>query len=229
MWLKSTSGPIKLEVNDQLAIFFVEETNAEQAIALLTQHSVALAKHQTLSLKTFAQNKVASLYFSSLRNFYLARDVLKKHNIKCFEDDIRPDERFLMERFITANVDFIGQQQSSKQLTNEYQQFNQVKCKKTKSPSDILLNMLSIDIECSMAGDLYSIGLYASDTDNVNKGEFKRVLMIGEAQTGTEASDNYIVWLNDEKALLLQFIEEIAQFQFKLRTFTFKYLFDVKA
>ncbi len=213
LWLKTLCGPTKLEINDQLALFFIEAPNAQFAIEVLHQSTITLAKHQFLALKTFEQQEVCALYFSSLRHFYLARDLLKKHNIKCYEDDIRPDERYLMERFITAHIDFTGLQQEtaklSEQAKNGYQHFTQVKCKASSDIADINLSLLSIDIECSIAGELYSIGLYAN---NKFSAEFKRILMIGESQKSTEDIDNNIVWLKNEQELLLQFIEEIAHF-----------------
>ncbi len=57
-------------------------------------------------------------YFANLAQFYRARECLKAKQIKCYEDDIRPDDRYLMERFITADIDFICNPQ--------------VKCKKIK-------------------------------------------------------------------------------------------------
>ncbi|MDP5040505.1 MAG: DNA polymerase II, partial [Paraglaciecola sp.] len=58
-------------------------------------------------------------------------------------------------------------------------------------------NVLSLDIECSEQGELFCIGLM-SDTD-------KHVLMIGEPQ----ASEPWIYWLKDEKALLIALVEHI--------------------
>ncbi|MBL4631744.1 MAG: DNA polymerase II, partial [Paraglaciecola sp.] len=60
--------------------------------------------------------------------------------------------------------------------------------------------LLSIDIECSEQGELFSIGL-ASDT-------FKCVLMISQAQV----ADDWIHWLDNEKSLLQQFVIQVNQF-----------------
>lgn len=201
LWLKTDAGPVKLEVTNELAVFFVELEQLDTAKSILVNQRISLEKHQVLSLKTFTQRDVAALYFTSMRSFYRARDALKSRNIKCYEDDIRPDDRFLMERHITADIDYLG----NHQLCGSYQITKQAKCKGAAVKQQHNLTMLSIDIECSMQGELYSIGLYA----NNNQKTFKRVLMIGEPQLNTE---NYIHWQTDEKQLLQQFIREINLF-----------------
>jgi len=201
LWLKTDDGPVKLEVTDELAVFFVELKQLETAKSILDDQRISLEKHQVLSLKTFTQLNVAALYFSSMRSFYRARDALKSQNIKCYEDDIRPDDRFLMERHITADIDYLG----NHQLCGDYQLTKQAKCKGAAVKQQHSLTMLSIDIECSMQGELYSIGLYA----NNNQKAFKRVLMIGEPQLDAEC---YIHWQTDEKQLLQQFIREVNLF-----------------
>ncbi len=201
LWLKTDAGPVKLEVTNELAVFFVEVEYLETAKSILDDQRILLEKHQVLSLKTFTQRDVAALYFSSMRSFYRARDALKSQNIKCYEDDIRPDDRFLMERHITADIDYLG----NHELCGDYQLTKQVKCKGAAIEQQHSLTMLSIDIECSMQGELYSIGLYANNNHTV----FKRVLMIGESQPD---ADSYIHWQTDEKQLLQQFIREVNLF-----------------
>ena len=203
LWLKTDKGAQKLLIDNELAVFFVEEKYVNNAVEILQQQGVALVKQQTLALKTFGQIPVHGFYFANLSQFYRARECLKAHQIKCFEDDIRPDDRYLMERFITADVDFLCDPH--------------VQCKKSKEALAINLTMLSLDIECSMAGELYSIGLYAhnpytnspyTNSLHANKEcEFKCVLMIGEPQTDAES---YIVWVEDEKQLLIELIKQVA-------------------
>ncbi len=201
LWLKTDTGPVKLAITNELAVFFVELEQLEPAKSILVDQRISLEKHQVLSLKTFTQRDVAALYFTSMRSFYRARDALKSQNIKCYEDDIRPDDRFLMERHITADIDYLGEYQ----LCAGYQLSKQVKCKRAAVKQQQSLTMLSIDIECSMQGELYSIGLYANNKQKV----FKRVLMIGEPQLD---ADNYIHWQKNEKQLLQQFIREVNLF-----------------
>lgn len=201
LWLKTDTGPVKLEIKNELAIFFVELESLGMARSVLNDQKITLEKYKILSLKTFSHRGVAALYFTSMKSFYRARDALKYHHIKCYEDDIRPDDRFLMERYITADIDYFG----SYQLCDGYQLTNKVKCKRAEIDHKHSLTMLSIDIECSMQGELYSIGLYAHNNQKI----FKCVLMIGEPELKAES---YIHWQEDEKQLLQQFIQEVNLF-----------------
>ncbi len=191
LWLKTALGARKLVIEHELAVFFVEYSKVEQAIHLINQQGITLVKEQALALKTFNQTQVHGFYFASLTQFYRARDCLKAQQIKCYEDDIRPDDRYLMERFITADIDYISSDSPH----------TQVKCKKAPEKLAVNLTMLSIDIECSMAGDLYSIGLYAKNTT-----EFNCVIMIGDAQNDAKP---YIIWVEDEKQLLHELIKQV--------------------
>ncbi|MFQ3288580.1 MAG: DNA polymerase-2, partial [Alteromonadaceae bacterium] len=108
LWLKTLQGPVKLEILNEQAVFFVEERQVDSAKQVLLSRNVDVNKITPLGLKTFSQQKVCGLYFDYMRDFYAARSCLKQQNIKCYEDDFRPDERYLMERFITAGINFIG-------------------------------------------------------------------------------------------------------------------------
>ncbi|MCJ8321964.1 MAG: DNA polymerase II, partial [Colwellia sp.] len=197
LWLKTQQGPVKLEVLNELAVFFIETKHVEYARQCLVSRKVNIEKITELSLKTFNQQDVSGFYFKFMRDFYAARESLKLQGIKCYEDDFRPDDRYLMERFITAGINFVGDvktinHQNFLSLTN-------AKCKPQKC--DIDLSMVSIDIECSMAGELYSIGFYSNS--------IQQVLMISDEKKITELSEDnkgLITWVDNEKQLLTAFI-----------------------
>lgn len=193
-WLHTEQGPVQVTVEDETAVFFVESKFAEFALGILASENIKVS-HKALSLTTFSDDTVHGFYFNKLSLFYKARDLLKNHSVKCYEDDIRPEDRFLMERFVTGSMSFAGQPQKS----YSYPHLAAAKAKSTQfQPS---LSMLSIDIECSFSGDLYSIGCYS---DNVSK-----VFMIGDK----ESTDlDYIEWVKDEYELLLAFINFVNEF-----------------
>ncbi|TRX56942.1 DNA polymerase II [Thalassomonas sp. M1454] len=192
-WVKGNNGAVKLTVDGEKAIFFVETAVAEQAKEILENNNIP-HKVKVLELKTFKQKQVSAFYFVKLSLFYKARDILKSQHIKCYEDDIRPEDRFLMERFITGSMEYVGYQQQN----YNYQHLHSVKCK--SSQYHPTLSMLSIDIECAMDGELFSIGCY-SDTSS-------KVFMIGSAE---QNADDYIEWVDDETDLLLKFIAYVIE------------------
>ena len=203
LWLKTGQGPVKLEILNEQAVFFVEQCQIDNAKQVLLSRNVEVSKVIPLELKTFNQRKVCGLYFDYMRDFYAARSCLKQQNIKCYEDDFRPDERYLMERFITSGINFIGDKKIND--NNSFMSFSNVKCKAQLTEVD--LSMVSIDIECSMAGALYSIGFYSDS--------YQQVFMIGnkakvtsttqDSDTGSDDLTN-ITWLEDEKQLLNAFV-----------------------
>ncbi|WP_441002494.1 DNA polymerase II [Pseudocolwellia agarivorans] len=211
LWLKTATGAVKLEVLDELSVFFVTQLQQDEAIKVLNDASIKVEKVSPLQLKTFTQEPVTGIYFKSMRDFYAARDRLKHHKIKCYEDDFRPDDRFLMERFITANLSFIGMEKANFQITSDqtnttnYKAYSKAKCKALpyhQADKNIALTMVSVDLECSMQGELYSIGLYAKE----NGEDINCVFMIGEPE---ETELEYIHWVESESALLSAFIEWI--------------------
>ena len=204
LWLKTSDGPVNLKITDEYALLFIHQTDQEKAVDLLTTQGLLPAKITPLRLRTFTEQAVSGLYFRKLRDFYQARELLKQHLIKCYEDDIRPEDRYLMERFVTDTCYFTGKasqyaspqaHQYTSPLANQYQTYYQAKCK--QSEADIKLLMVSLDLECSPKGELYSIGLY-SDT-------CEKVMMIGKPEPLDENSD-YIQWLANEAELLQCFL-----------------------
>ena len=197
LWLKTQQGPVKLEVLNELAVFFIEDRHVDYATQCLVSRKVDVEKISDLSLKTFNQQGVSGFYFKFMRDFYAARESLKLQGIKCYEDDFRPDDRYLMERFITAGINFVGDKKTINH--QNFLSFTNVKCKPQKS--DVNLSLVSVDIECSMAGELYSIGFYSSSV--------QQVLMIDEEENTIKPSEGdscFITWLDNEKQLLTAFI-----------------------
>jgi len=224
LWVKTLEGAVNVIVHEQQALFFVEQTQQSKAHLLLKEQRILTAKVNPLSLKTFNQELVSGFYFSTMRDFYRARDVLKQHDIKCYEDDFRPDERFLMERFITAGIEFSSQRVISSQQIN-FPIYQSDKCRSTHKLQvldDIPLTMVSLDIECSMEGELYSIGLQSHKMSDGKP--IKCVLMIGDRNitlskeadsklSQEEASEitQHIVWVENEQHLLTTLIQWIKE------------------
>ncbi|MGB2742789.1 MAG: DNA polymerase II [Cognaticolwellia sp.] len=212
LWLKTPQGATQLIIANERAVFFVEDVAAKGAENILHQQGIHVDEIKPVALKAFNQVNVFAVYFLTLRDFYQAREVLKQRGIKCYEDDIRPDDRFLMERFITADITFDGQQRNVAHDTdNHYRRFEQVKCKRIDKAQqcDIVLSTVSLDIECAMSGELYSIGLYSENC--------RQVLMIATEQEikreneSTAAHEVDIVWQADERQLLLSLLTWFTQ------------------
>lgn len=191
-WLATDQGPCKLITPAQQAVFFVAQPIAERAQQILTQAGLTF-EAKALELKTFEHHSVTAFYFHQVNHFYQARDGLNQALITSYENDIRLVERFMMERFVTASLFFIGQQNGS----GPTPVVSDAKIK----PSDYIpnLNVLSLDIECSEQGELFSIGLSAPG--------YQSVIMIGAPEPGPD----WIIWVTDESTLLRQLVVEVEQ------------------
>lgn len=229
LWLKTPNGPVELIVNHERVVLFVENPVVDKIEGILSNQKLKAAEIKPVSLKAFNQVAVTAVYFSTLREFYQAREALKSNGIKCYEDDFRPDDRFLMERFITADLMFTGNSVAAKHSSIEkekhqqaeigYQRFEQVKCKRIDKAqqTDIKLNVVSLDIECSMSGDLYSIGLYSDTCQQVlmiaSAEEIIREQNIREQDTQKAVdAEIEIIWQANERELLLNLLNWFRQY-----------------
>ncbi|MFT5840805.1 MAG: DNA polymerase-2, partial [Flavobacteriales bacterium] len=195
-WFVTENGAVKAISNAQQGLFFIHQYDQVKATCLLTKNGIEHS-YTHLALKTFEQQPVGGVYFDRNHALFKAKTLLKQHNISCFEDDIRLTERYLMERFVYGSAIFTGKQVTHRSSQVKPTEISDIQCK----PSQFVpsFSLLSIDIECSEHGELFSIGL----TSDI----YKCVLMIGEAQ----AADDWIHWLDDEKALLQQFVKQVSQ------------------
>lgn len=196
-WLSSDSGPVKVTTSDQRELFFVRQIDLDRISNIFSDAKVDF-EAKNLSLKDFQQELVSVIYFKNSYYFYKARELLDRQLIVSYENDIRISNRFLMERFIYGSMSIMGESTRTyiKQSSTRYLSFKNTQCKGAiYSPT---FKVLSIDIECSEKGVLYSIGLAAED--------YQCVLMIGEQELNAPA---WIRWCDNEETLLRRFIEEI--------------------
>lgn len=91
------------------------------------------------------------LYCQQHRQLIKLEKRLKEGGVSVYEADIRPPEGYLMERFIIAPVWFRGELKGSGPLLN-----GQMKPAPTYRPT---LKLVSLDIETTVYGELYSIAL----------------------------------------------------------------------
>lgn len=210
LWLKTPQGPVQLVIDNERAVFFVEVSDVNHANDILAKQGIKVDEIKPLALKAFNQANVAALYFLTLREFYQAREALKQKGVKCYEDDIRPDDRFLMERFITADMTFVGRQAPLMSVqSKDYRRYEQARCKPIDKAqqTDITLSIVSLDIECSMSGELYSIGLYSDHCQQV-------LMIANEEEIAREQGKKGavdIAWQADERALLVSLLAWFSQ------------------
>ena len=170
-WLATDEGPQQVRLAYQTSTAFIPAPQREQAEALLQDERNV--EFRVLALCDFQSRPVVGLYCQQHGQLIDIAQRLRRAGLDVYEADIRPPERYLMERFITAPVSFSGQVQADGLLLNA-----QIKPHPDYRPR---LKLVSLDIETSEQGDLYSIALEGCGQ--------RQVYMLGKASETDSAVD----------------------------------------
>lgn len=153
-WMASSQGPLRFRIGGQEAVCFFpscQQTEVEQLLVKQTGWRIAATQ-----LRNFAGESISALYLVSQRKLFDIRDKLEANNIRVTEADIKPTDRFLMERFITAAVSLKG----SKSTLENFSDISGNNLLATEYRPT--LSAVSIDIETDyQASTLYSIAIFS--------------------------------------------------------------------
>ncbi len=190
-WAASDSGPLKLSYPGQQAVCFI---TADSELPRTSGQTIGLQR-KPLKLTSLDGQPVDGLYFNQQRELQRLREYLSTTDKMLYEADIKPTDRFLMERFINLPFTLQGeciQRKGYWELINP----------QIRPASHIpALRYLSLDIETDgIHGEIFSIAYCGMGVD--------QILMQGQASDWE--SDLDILWYADEKALLKGFLERIA-------------------
>lgn len=183
-WLATDSGPQRLRLAPQTSVAFIPAEQRQRAELLLREERHIELK--PLPLLDFHSRPVMGLYCRQHRQLIKLEKLLKEGGVNVFEADIRPPERYLMERFITAPVWFNGQPDDHGLWLNA-----QMKPSPDYRPN---LKLVSLDIETTAHGELYSIALEGCGQ--------RQVYMLGPANGGNEPLDFELEYSNSRPQLL---------------------------
>lgn len=101
-WLATDAGPRKVVLTAQTSVAFLQVKHRSALEAqLLTMPELQI--HE-LELRTFRQEPVIGVYAKQHRQIGRLARALAAQNVPLYEADVRPHDRYLMERFITAGV-----------------------------------------------------------------------------------------------------------------------------
>ena len=163
LWAASDRGPVRIVVRNEQAVCFVERGAGDRLPALADR----AAERRPLELRTLHDGMaVDGLYFRRQRALIEAREQLRAQGVRCHESDIKPVERYLMERFVNAAFEVAGEAHDG----GGFSEFIDppLRACRYRAP----LRVVSLDIETEgLDGALYSIAV-AGDDDS-------RVFMVG--------------------------------------------------
>ncbi|KRP59653.1 DNA polymerase II [Pseudomonas orientalis] len=148
-WLATDQGPRCIRLPVQTSVMFIPELHRKPLGWLLKdERDIEL---RALQLCDFHHRPVLGLYARQHRQLMDIEKRLRSAGVDVYEGDVRPPERYMMERFITAPVWFGGTADASGILLDA-----QMKPAPDYRPP---LKLVSLDIETTAQGDLYSIAL----------------------------------------------------------------------
>lgn len=184
-WLATDAGARLVRVPSRPVVAFIPAHERARAEALLRRE--ADVQLSPLALRDFHQRAVLGLYCRQYRRLLDCARLLRDAGLDVYEADIRPPERYLMERFITAPVCFSGKPAGDEGLTDA----------RLKPAADYRprLRLVSLDIETNARGDLYSIALEGCGQ--------RQVYMLGPAN-GPDAEVDFRLDYCQSRAELLE-------------------------
>ncbi|QJQ94233.1 MULTISPECIES: DNA polymerase II [Halomonadaceae] len=193
-WLATDDGPRQVRLSAQPSVAFIPSEQRERAEKLLRGEREFELRE--LSLCDFDHRPVFGLYCRQYRQLLNIERRLREAGIEMFEADIRPPDRYLMERFITAPVWFTSEADGGGTPTA-----TQLKPAPDYRPR---LRLASLDIETSERGELYSIAVEGC-------GE-RQVYMLGAAQHHADTHCDFALeYCNTRQALLARLNDWIAR------------------
>ena len=148
-WLATDTGPRCVRLAPQTSVAFIPLEQRDLTLAVVGDEAGVELK--PLALRDFARRPVFGLYCRHYRQLLALEHRLRAAGVDVFEADVRPPERYLMERFITAPVRFTGTPRADGSLGDAV-----LRPDPDYRPT---LRVVSLDIETTAQGDLYCIGL----------------------------------------------------------------------
>ncbi|HUS97680.1 MAG TPA: DNA polymerase II, partial [Hyphomicrobiaceae bacterium] len=186
-WGATETGPVRLVIEEQESVCFID-----RSVALSLP---ARTRREPRMLNLLGGGPVDALYFRQQRDL----QALRQSGITLSESDVKPADRYLMERFVCAGFEATGDVIVRDGVRTF---FNPLLRRADVQPS---LKAMSLDIETRGNSDeLYSIA--GATMNAANQETAACVFMIGIAQN--ELRDGYSLrYCQDERELLLAFFD----------------------
>jgi DNA polymerase-2 len=182
LWARAIEAPVRVRLTAQESVMFVPRGS-----------DATSTRRASPALSTMAGSPVDALYFRSQRALIEERDRIRGARGVTFESDVKPHERFLMERFVTASMRISGEAT----LRDGLLHFENPAVRTAElTPT---LTVLSFDLETDgFDGPLLSAAIATSDRECV-------------LVSGSGDDRDAIRFFPDERALLLAFFAAIRE------------------
>ncbi len=189
-WLATDEGPLRVEITDQESVFFVRSSELD-TLRMVLGRDISW-RHAQLELRCFhyPDESAVACYFLNQRDLAYARTLLRQQSVSVYEGDIRPTDRFLMERFVQGALEVSG---PIEQCPGYREAKNPLIRKTEYAPR---LSVVSLDIETSISsGVLLSIAV---------SGEGVSKVFVSGPEYATDL--DYVECIEGEAALIERFL-----------------------
>ncbi len=195
LWGTAGQQSVKITITGQHSVCFIHSDQK------LDNDLVELAfARKKLNLTTLEGTSIDGLYFKhqyKLRRFV---KIAHQRRIPVYESDIKPTDRFLMERFITGSCEIVGETCSKE---DHYLHFINPKLHALRYKPQI--KWLSIDIETDLSAvELYSIAVHGENSNHV--------FMRSDQTHHVDQPEFECSLYTDERQLLLAFMKWIERY-----------------
>ena len=191
-WAVSDEGPVRVVIDDSKAVCFIARDTALPE----TQSLRRRAERKPLALATLDGAAVDGLYFRCQRDLAAARDELRGRGVTLYESDIKPNDRYLAERFVNAAFSVHGEADRR----DGYVEFRNPQLKRDDYRAS--LRQVSLDVESDgLSGQLYSIAVHGDGVADV--------FIVSDAPVHVDGAR--VVLCGDEGALLETFLAWLAR------------------
>ena len=188
LWADSGSGPVRIVVDDQKAVCFIARESAEAPMRDV--------ERKPLQLATLTGAPVDGLYFRQQRDLSAARELLRGRGVTLYESDLKPADRYLMERFVHAAFSVHGEAREC----SGYLEFRNPGIRRAHHQPR--LDAIALDVESDgLTGQLYSIAVHGAET--------AVVFMISDTALATREA--HIEICPHERSLLETFLAWLAE------------------
>ncbi|HEY8077180.1 MAG TPA: DNA polymerase II [Labilithrix sp.] len=184
LWARTRANPIRVRITRQDAVMFVPRD--------ATSFS---GRRAPRALETLDGRPVDAVYFRFQRALVEERERLREARVEALESDVKPSDRFLMERFVTGELEIEGQPRERRGILY----FDDPKIRKAER-LDLALSSLALDIETDgLGGPILSAAIATRDRE--------RVFVRGAKPA--DFADPEVLFARDERALLQMLFAEI--------------------
>ncbi|NOU33431.1 MAG: DNA polymerase II, partial [Polyangiaceae bacterium] len=187
LWCRAPEAPVRVRLTGQEAVMFVPRGALTHA-----------GRRVSRPLESLDGEPVDALYFRAQRRLVEERQRLEDTRVRTFEADVKPAERFLMERFVTGALRIEGE--ATERAGVVFFENPRVQ----RAEGVVPLSVLALDIETDgLTGPLLSVALASRD--------FQRVIVRGASPAAWNAglAREDVVFVHDERQLLERMCADI--------------------